>query len=170
MGKRWNLANGNEAASVSLGGGEVDVRNKGEALEKGGPAKKKAKKEKKVKDPLAPKKPATAYLLFFHSMKAEVMASKPEMTYKEVMTEMGRVWNQELDEEQKAPFLAQRQQLVVEWKKAMDAYKLGDVEKDPEETVEGAEVVEGHVEEEKGDMRSKEEFKDVEKNEQGGEF
>ena len=34
--------------------------------------KKKAKKEKKVKDPLAPKKPATAYLLFFHSMKAEV--------------------------------------------------------------------------------------------------
>ena len=83
---------------------------------------------------------------------------------------MGRVWNQELDEEQKAPFLAQRQQLVVEWKKAIDAYKLGDVEKDPEETVEGAEVVEGHVLEEKGDMRSKEEFKDVEKNEQGGEF
>ena len=44
--KRWNLANGNGAASVSLGGGEVDVRNKGKALEKGGPAKKKSKKEK----------------------------------------------------------------------------------------------------------------------------
>ena len=38
----------------------------------GGPAKKKAKKEKKVKDPLAPKKPATAYFLFFHAMKSEV--------------------------------------------------------------------------------------------------
>ena len=94
------------------------------------------------------------------------MASKPELTYKEVMTEMGRVWNQELDEEQKAPFLAQRQQLVVEWKKAMDPYKLDAVEKDPEATVEGAEVVGGHVLE-KGDVRSKEEPKDVE---QGGEF
>ena len=48
------------------------MRNKGEALEKGDPAKKKSKKEKKVKDLLAPKKPLTAYLLFFHSMKAEV--------------------------------------------------------------------------------------------------
>ena len=68
--KQWSLANGRGAASVSLGGVDSDV--KGEALVEGGPAKKKAKKEKKVKDPLAPKKPATAYLLFFHSMKAEV--------------------------------------------------------------------------------------------------
>ena len=110
--------------------------------EEGGPAKKKAKKEKRVKDPLAPKRPACANLLFFHSMKAEVtfihillciiqnqvMASKPEMTYKEVMIEMGRVWNHELDEEQKAPFQAQHQQLLVEWKKAMQVFKkLGDV-------------------------------------------
>merc|ERR1711934_900014 len=169
MGKRWNLANGNEAASVSLGGGEVDVRNKGEALEKGGPAKKKAKKEKKVKDPLAPKKPATAYLLFFHSMKAEVMASKPELTYKEVMTEMGRVWNQELVEEQKAPFHAQRQQLMVEWEKAMDAYRLDNVKKGHEVKIEGAEVVEGHVLE-NGERSNKEQPKDVERDEQGREF
>ena len=80
---------------------------------------------------------------------------------------MGRVWNQELDEEQKAPFQAQHQQLLVEWKKAMDAYKLGDVKKGPKEKGEGAEVVEGHVLE--GDMRSKEE-PHVEKNEQGREF
>ena len=94
------------------------------------------------------------------------MASKPEMSYKEVMTEMGRVWNQELGEEQKAPFQAQHQQLVVEWKKAVDAYRLADVQKGPDEKVEGAEVVEGHVLEEKGDMSSKEEPKDG----QGREF
>ena len=82
------------------------------------------------------------------------MASKPEMTYKEVMTEMGRVWNQGLDEEQKAPFQAQHQQLVVEWKKAMDAYKLGDGKKGGEE---GKEVLEGDALGEKGDLRSKEE-------------
>ena len=37
-----------------------------------GPVKKKAKKEKKTKDPLAPKKPVGAFMLFFHSMKAGV--------------------------------------------------------------------------------------------------
>ena len=36
------------------------------------PAKKKAKKEKKIKDPLAPKKPVCAFMLFFHSIKAGV--------------------------------------------------------------------------------------------------
>ena len=36
------------------------------------PAKKKAKKEKKTNDTLAPKKPACAFMLFFHSLKAEV--------------------------------------------------------------------------------------------------
>ena len=101
---------------------------------------------------MAPKKPPTAYLLFFHCMKGEVnetlhwsdlilnnqvMVSKPEMSYKEVMMEMGRVWNEELDEEQKAPFLAQHQQLMVEWKKAMDAHKRGEVKKGPAKVVEG---------------------------------
>ena len=48
------------------------MKDKGEALEEECPAKKKTKKEKKVKDPLEPKKPACAYFLFFHSMKEEV--------------------------------------------------------------------------------------------------
>ena len=79
--------------------------------------------------------------------------------------EMGRVWNQELDEEQKAPFQARRQQLVVKWKKAIEAYRLGNDKKGPEDELEGAHVVE------KGDMSSKEELKDVkmgvEKDKQG---
>merc|ERR1719222_1642880 len=167
--KQWNLTGGRGAASDSLRGGEGDAKNEGEALKKGGPAMKKAKKEKKVKDPLVPKKPPSAYLLFFHSMKAEVMGSKPEMTYKEVMTEMGRVWNHELDEEQKAPFHAQRQQLMVEWEKAMDAYGLDNVKKCHEVKIEGAEVVKGHVLE-NGERSNKEQPKDVEKDEQGREF
>ena len=82
--------------------------------------------------------------------------------------EMGRVWNQELDEEQKAPFHAQRQQLVVKWKKAIEAYRQGNDKKGPEDELEGAHVVE------KGDMSSKEKQKDVEmgveKDEQGKEI
>ena len=76
---------------------------------------------------------------------------------------MGRVWNHELDEEQKGPFQAQHQQLMVEWKKAMDAYKLGEVKKGP------AEVVEGRVLEEKGDTISNKELREVE-GEHGEEF
>ena len=70
--KQWSLANGHGAAPASLGGVRDDVKDKGEALEEECPAKKKTKKEKKVKDPLEPKKPACAYLLFFHCMKGEV--------------------------------------------------------------------------------------------------
>ena len=87
---------------------------------------------------------------------------------------MGRVWNNELDEEQKAPFQAQHQQLLVEWKKAMKAYQLGDVkngevkeedlkrdddeeiENAPEEREECAEVMKVGILGEKGDLKSKE--------------
>ena len=58
---------GDGAASTS-----GQVREKGEGRDQGGPSKKKARKEKKVKDPLAPKKPASAYFMFMHSMKKEV--------------------------------------------------------------------------------------------------
>ena len=92
----------------------------------------------------------------FNLLNNQVMVSKPEMSYREVMTEMGRVWNHELDEEQKAPFQAQHQQLTVEWKRAMDAYKLGEVKKGP------AEVVKGCAIEKKGDINSNQEAKGVE--------
>ena len=59
--------NGDGAASTS-----GQVRENGEGRDQGGPSKKKARKEKKVKDPLAPKKPASAYFIFMHSMKKEV--------------------------------------------------------------------------------------------------
>ena len=52
------------------------------------------------------------------------MISRPDLTYKEVLVELGSIWNK-LDDEQKAPFQAQNQQLMVEWRKAMDAYNLG---------------------------------------------
>ena len=52
------------------------------------------------------------------------MVSRPDLTYKEVVVELGSIWNK-LDDEQKAPFQAQNQQLMVEWRKAMDDYNLG---------------------------------------------
>ena len=50
------------------------------------------------------------------------MESRPQLSYREVMTEMGRVWN-ELDQEQKSPFEAQYQELMVKWRAAMEEYQ-----------------------------------------------
>ena len=49
------------------------------------------------------------------------MESRPELSYKEVMTEMARIWK-ELDQEQKSPFEAQYQELMVKWRAAMEEY------------------------------------------------
>jgi len=83
---------------------------------------KQSKRTGSVKDPLEPKKPPTVFLLFLHSIKDEVMESMPEMSYKEVMAEMGRAWNGLTDEE-KSPFLLQHKQLMDQWYKDRDAYR-----------------------------------------------
>ena len=54
------------------------------------------------------------------------MESRPELSYKEVMTEMARIWK-ELDQEQKSPFEAQYQELMVKWRAAAEEYTLANV-------------------------------------------
>ena len=51
------------------------------------------------------------------------MESRPELSYKEVMAEMARIWN-ELDLEQKSPFEAQYQELMARWRAAMEEYNM----------------------------------------------
>merc|ERR1719234_2231566 len=51
-------------------------------------------KAKAVKDPLAPKKPPTAYFLFCRSKRAELTKAKPSLRPKEVTVELARVWNE----------------------------------------------------------------------------
>ena len=51
------------------------------------------------------------------------MENRPELSYREVMTEMARIWN-ELDQEQKSPFEAQYQESVVKSRAAKEKYDL----------------------------------------------
>ena len=53
----------------------------------------------------------------------QVVESMPEMSYKEVMAEMGRAWNGLTDEE-KSPFLVQHKQLMDQWYQDRDAYRM----------------------------------------------
>ena len=90
-----------------------------------------------MKDPLEPKKPPTVFFLFFHSLKAEVlslfllifhplsnqvMENKPELSYKEAMAELGRVWNGFTDND-KSPFLVKHKQLMDEWYQARETFR-----------------------------------------------
>ena len=66
----------------------------------------KRSKAKSSKDPLAPKRPLTAFFLFAKAKRAEVSKDSPTMKNKEVIAELGRMWNQ-LGEEAKAAYVSE---------------------------------------------------------------
>lgn len=67
------------------------------------PAAGKAKKEKKAKDPDAPKRPASAYILFSNAKRAEVVKANPGAKLPEVAKILGGMWKA-LTPEQQASF------------------------------------------------------------------
>ena len=62
---------------------------------------KKAKRVKKPKD--APKNPKSAYVIFCQEKRQEVKTGNPEMPAKEIMKELGKLW-QETEENERAKF------------------------------------------------------------------
>ncbi|CEQ38893.1 SPOSA6832_00359 [Sporobolomyces salmonicolor] len=60
-------------------------------------------KEKKVKDPNAPKRPASAYIEYQNSVRDEYRRKYPDLPYAEVLKKIGLVW-QAMSDEQKKPW------------------------------------------------------------------
>ena len=58
-----------------------------------------------------------------HTLSNQVMESKPEMSYREAMAELGRVWNGFSDND-KSPFLAKHKQLMDEWYQARETFRM----------------------------------------------
>merc|ERR1719289_538958 len=88
-------------------------------------------KVKAAKDPLAPKKPASAYFLFCSAKRAEVAKASPSLRPKEVTVELGRLWN-ELAEEEKAPYVAEYTKQWKEFKVKMKNYSKMDAMEEKE--------------------------------------
>lgn len=61
--------------------------------------KKRKKTEKKIKDPNAPKRPPSAYLLFQNEVRKEMQALFPDKPYHEVLSEISKKWSSLPDEE-----------------------------------------------------------------------
>ena len=80
---------------------------------------KQPKTVKKLKDPDAPKRPKTAYLLFCEENRKSL---SDEFKGKAVMTELGRLWN-ELSEKKKAPYTKAAEQEKTRYRAEMDDYK-----------------------------------------------
>lgn len=56
------------------------------------PTKVSSPKPKKAKDPSAPKKPPTNFLLFANEMRAKLKEQYPEKTHMELTKELGNLW------------------------------------------------------------------------------
>ena len=63
----------------------------------------KEKKERKKKDPNAPKRPMSAYFLFMNSARPGVRKENPDASIGEVAKIMGKMWG-EIEPEEKAKF------------------------------------------------------------------
>merc|ERR1712086_326053 len=80
------------------------------------------KKEKKVKDPNAPKRAPSAYLLWMKDSRAEIVKSLPKgFAQTEVMTAAGAQWKK-LTAKAKAPYVKTAEKASADYKKAQEKY------------------------------------------------
>ncbi len=83
-------------------------------------AKKETKRRvKKQKDPNAPKRASSAYILYSSARRASLTKEKPKLDHKQVISELSKEWNA-LSETDKAPYVkkaeADRQRYLNEMK------------------------------------------------------
>mmetsp|Transcript_5199 Transcript_5199/g.5331 ORF Transcript_5199/g.5331 Transcript_5199/m.5331 type:complete len:110 (+) Transcript_5199:616-945(+) len=82
----------------------------------------KKRKTKKDKDPNAPKRACSAYILYSQSRRAALLKEQPKLNYKEVISALSKEWNG-LSDAEKGPFNKQADVDKARYKKEADAYK-----------------------------------------------
>jgi hypothetical protein len=82
----------------------------------------KTKRVKRVKDPNAPKKAMTAFILFGNEERPKLKAKRPELTFGEIGKELGKQWKA-LTEESKLKYKAMAEKEKQRYEKEMQTYK-----------------------------------------------
>lgn len=62
---------------------------------------KRARKEKKIRDPNAPKRPPSAYLLYQNSVREDTKKQFPNLPYQAVLAEISKAWHALSEEDRK---------------------------------------------------------------------
>lgn len=88
--------------------------------------KQRKNKRKQEKDPNAPKRAPSAYMLWLNEKRAEIkdelLSTNPDAKITDVTKRAGEVWK-ELSEDEKAPFQEKSEELRAAYHEAMKAYK-----------------------------------------------
>ena len=79
-------------------------------------------KGKKMKDPNAPKRPMSAYLIFLKEVRGAIAKEGLSMSNTEVMAEAGKRWKS-LDEDAKAPLVEKAKRMMEEYCQEKTKYK-----------------------------------------------
>eukprot|EP01017_Pseudomicrothorax_dubius_P023446 TRINITY_DN2504_c0_g1_i4.p1 TRINITY_DN2504_c0_g1~~TRINITY_DN2504_c0_g1_i4.p1 ORF type:complete len:211 (+),score=70.97 TRINITY_DN2504_c0_g1_i4:320-952(+) len=82
---------------------------------------KKKRKKKKERDPNAPKKPSSAYILFFRERRNKFMQENPNLKPHEVTKMLGKEWR-DLNEKDRVPFLTKAKTDRAKYKLEKDEY------------------------------------------------
>ena len=59
---------------------------------------------KKVKDPVAPKRGKSSYIYFCVEKREEIKSSNPDMSAKDIIKELARIWREDTSEKEKARY------------------------------------------------------------------
>ncbi|KAL7409254.1 hypothetical protein BDY24DRAFT_224799 [Mrakia frigida] len=118
---------GIKASGISLGGLGATPGRKGPApktAEQEARADKKRKRAEKkaAKDPNAPKRPASAYLMYQNEVREHYKDLHPKVAYQEVLKLIGDSWKT-LAEDQKKVYLDRASDSMDEYKKEAEGYK-----------------------------------------------
>jgi hypothetical protein len=96
------------------------------AMEPEAEVKKRKPREKKIKDPNAPKRPPSAYILFQNEVRDKVRAANPGKAYKEILAVISEQWRK-LPEAEKKIYEAAYSDAQSSFRTQDDAYKAGQV-------------------------------------------
>ncbi|KAG9127537.1 hypothetical protein FRC07_012553 [Ceratobasidium sp. 392] len=80
------------------------------------------KEGKRIKDPNAPKRPATSYILFQNDIRDELKAKNPGLPYKELLGKVSEAW-QKLAETEKKNYQNQADENMAKYNRAVLDYK-----------------------------------------------
>ena len=98
------------------------------------PRAKSTKKSPKKKDPNAPKRALSAFMLFSQEKRSQIKQDNPDATFGQIGKLLGDAWKS-CSEDDKAPFLAKAEKEKEKYTEAMKNYKAksSTVEEEEEE-------------------------------------